>query len=351
MKAGGGNIAAARFSERMAAVRKDTQAGRNPFPNSDTNKRYYTYDYYLKKTFGGKCAKIPLDGGFTCPNRDGRVGVGGCIYCSGSGSGEFAPPAVLPLSEQYRMGRELLSGKWQFDRCIAYFQPNTNTYAPLPRLRSLFEGALELPQVVGLNIATRADCLPQDVVEYLAELSERTVLTLELGLQTVHDRTAVRINRGHTYGQFLEGYYRLRRMAPKIRIGVHLIFGLIGENDEMMMESAKSVAALCPDEIKLHDLYVLEHTKMGEIYRNGGYSPLEMEEYAELVVRALEMMPPGTVVGRLTGDGARNAVLAPLWGKDKRKILNEIDKKFYENETWQGKCFEKPRVAALDESF
>ena len=316
------------------------QRERNPFLYSDSNKRYHTYDYYLRHTFGGKVAKIPLDAGFTCPNRDGTCGTGGCIYCSEKGSGDFTAPATLSLAEQYAVQRERLSAKWQFSRCIAYFQPHTNTYAPVERLRAVYEEALALPDVVGLNIATRADCLGDDVIDLLAELSERTVLTLELGLQTVHDATALAIGRGHTFSTFLDAWDRVRARAPRVRLSVHLIFGLIGENDEMMVETAQRVAALLPDEVKFHFLYVLKGTKMAEIYSNGGYFPMEKEQYVDLVVRALEYLSPHTVIGRLTGDGEEEALLAPLWGRKKRSILNEIDKKFYERETYQGRKFD-----------
>jgi len=314
-----------------------TQREINPFLYSDTNKRYHTYDYYLRNTFGTKCAKISLDAGMTCPNRDGKCGYGGCIYCSEHGSGDFAFSAALPLAEQHRLQRERLRGKWPTFQCIPYFQAHTNTYAPLSRLRELFEEAISLPDTVGLNIATRADCLPIETVDYLAELSERTVLTVELGLQTAHDKTAALIRRGHTYADFLEGYCRLRERAPRVRVGIHLILGLIGENDEMMVETAQKVADLCPEEVKFHSLYVIEGTEMADIYRKGGYFPLSREAYVNMVVHALEWMPPETVIGRLTGDGAEKSLLAPLWSKNKRLVLNEIDKKFYHDNTWQGK--------------
>lgn len=317
-----------------------TQRKTNPFPFSDSNKRYYTYDYYLRHTFGGKCAKIPLDGGFTCPNRDGRYGVGGCIYCSERGSGDFAPSSALSVAEQYERGRERLRAKWGEFKCIPYFQAYTNTYAPLPRLKELFEVAVCLPDAVGLNIATRADCLSEETVDYLAELSERTVLTLELGLQTVHDKTAALINRGHTFADFLKGFHMVRERAPHVRLGVHMILGLIGENDEMMVESAQKVAVLRPDEVKIHSLYVLKNTKMAEIYRNGAYIPLTKEHYVDLAVRCVSEMPTETVIGRLTGDGAESELIAPLWTQKKRCVLNEIDKKFYLENLWQGKLFE-----------
>lgn len=318
---------------------KKTQASLNPFSNSDTNKRYYTYDYYLKKTFGGKCAKIPLDAGFTCPNIDGRCGVGGCIYCSARGSGDFAADAALSIREQYELTKETLKGKWKTDRIIPYFQAHTNTYAPTAILREKFEQAMALPGVVGLNIATRADCLEDDTLKYLAELAERTVLTVELGLQSVHDKTAELINRGHTFSEFLEGYWRLRRASDKIGICVHLILGLPEETDEDMLESVRQVAKLAPDQVKLHLLHVLRSSRLGKIYEAGGYEPLERERYISLVVRALELLPPDTVIARLTGDGMQDDLLAPAWSRKKVSVINDIDKKLFEENTYQGRLF------------
>ncbi len=318
----------------MAEASKQT-AG-NPFPYSDGGKRYHTYDYWLKSTFGGKCAKIPLDGGFTCPNMDGRCGVGGCIYCSGRGSGDFAESPTLPLREQYDRQREFLSHKWPVERCIPYFQARTNTYAPVEHLRAMFREVLNYPNVVGLNIATRADCLPPDVIELLRELSEETVLTVELGLQTAHDTTAALIRRGHTYGDFLDGYTRLREGAPKALICVHLILGLPGEDEADMLETGRRVAALRPDQVKLHLLHVLRGTVLGEMYEAGAYVPMEKEDYVTAVVRALELLPPETVVARVTGDGAADDLLAPLWSRRKREVLNGIDKRLVKMQTYQG---------------
>lgn len=318
---------------------KVTQKETNPFLFTDSNKRYHTYDYYLRHTFGGKVAKIVLDGGFTCPNIDGRCGVGGCIYCSGRGSGDFAASATLPIAAQYRLQSEALGTKWQVSGTIAYFQPHTNTYAPLARLAPLFEEALAQPGVVGLNIATRADCIEDEVLAYLGELSEKTVLTVELGLQTVHDETAAFINRGHTYLDFLATYRRIRERAPRVRIGVHLILGLPGESEEMMLQTVKTVAALHPDEIKLHLLYVVKGTRLAELYENGTYVPMERERYVSLVVRTIELLPPEIVLGRLTGDGAPSELLAPLWSRKKLTILNDIDKQLFAQNTWQGKKY------------
>ena len=314
-----------------------TQKDRNPFVNSDSNKRYYTYDYYLKKTFGGKCAKIPIDAGFTCPNIDGRCGVGGCIYCSSRGSGDFAASPALSVKEQFEITAEKLGKKWSTERCIPYFQAHTNTYAPLSVLREKFEEALEIPSAVGLNIATRADCIEDDVAAYLSELAERTVLTVELGLQSAHDDTAEKINRGHTFAQFIEGYEKLRRANEKIGICVHLILGLPGEDDERMMETVKAVARLHPDQVKIHLLHVLKGTRLAEMYERGEYTPLERERYISLVVRALELLPKDTVIARLTGDGMGEDLLAPEWSRKKVSVLNDIDKMMYVMDTYQGK--------------
>lgn len=319
---------------------KETQRTKNPFIHSDSNKRYYTYDYYLKKTFGGKCAKIPIDAGFTCPNIDGRCGVGGCIYCSARGSGDFAEGGGLSVSEQYHIARQKLSSKWSTERCIPYFQAHTNTYAPVDRLRELFEEALTLPGAVGLNIATRADCLEDDAVEYLSELAERTTLTVELGLQSTNDETAQYINRGHTFADFVEGYEKLRHASAKIGICVHLIFGLPGEDDEMMLNSVRQVAALAPDQVKLHLLHVLLSSRLGAVYERGEYIPMERDHYIDVVTKALTLLPPDTVVARLTGDGMGDDLLAPDWSRKKVSVINDIDKRMYELDWWQGKYYD-----------
>ena len=312
------------------------QGNGNPFPFSEGSKRYHTYDYWLKSTFGGKCAKIPLDAGFSCPNLDGTCGTGGCIYCSGRGSGDFAESPTLPLREQYDRQRQLLSGKWTTERCIPYFQARTNTYAPAEVLRPMFEEALTWPGVVGMSIATRADCLPPDTVSLLAALSDKTVLTVELGLQTTHDKTAVAINRGHTYADFLEGYSRLREGAPAALICVHLIMGRPGETEEDMLETVRRVAALRPDQVKIHLLHVLRGTALGELYQEGKYLPMEREDYVSVVVKALELLPPEIVVARVTGDGAAADLLAPLWSRRKREVLNAIDQALLACNTFQG---------------
>ena len=313
----------------------------NPFKYSDTNKRYYTYDYYLRKTFGGKCAKIPLDGGFTCPNIDGRCGRGGCIYCSDRGSGDFAESAALPIEEQFRITREKLGSKWSTERCIPYFQAHTNTYAPVEILRERFEKALSESGVVGMNIATRADCLESDVVEYLAEIAERTTLTIELGLQSSNDETARLINRGHTFEEFVHGYKKLLSASDKINICVHIILGLPGEDRETMLHTVRDVAELRPHQVKLHLLHVIKGTAMARIYEKGEYTPLEKEEYVDLVCKSLELLPPETVIGRLTGDGMADDLLAPEWSRKKVSVINDIDKRLFYLDTYQGAKYEE----------
>lgn len=316
-----------------------TQAQSNPFPYSDSNKRYHTYEYYLRHTFGGKCAKLPLDAGFTCPNIDGTCGVGGCIYCSDRGSGDFAPMASLSISEQISRQKAFYARKWDVSRCIAYFQAHTNTYAPLLVLRSKFEEALGQEGIVGLNIATRADCLAPDVVEYLAELAERTVLTVELGLQSSNDKTAERINRGHSFADFLSGYGALRAASDKIGICVHIIFGLPGEDRETMIQTVRDVASLRPNQVKIHLLHVLRGTVLEALYENKQYTPLDREEYISLVAEALELLPPECVIARLTGDGAEDELVAPLWSRKKTTVINDIDKLMYANSSYQGKNY------------
>ncbi len=306
-------------------------------------KRYHPLSDYLKATFGGKCVKIPLDAGFTCPNIDGTCGVGGCIYCSARGSGDFAALPTVPLREQYDRGRALLSAKWPVDRCIPYFQAHTNTYAPVERLRALYEEVLTYPNVVGLSIATRADCLPDETVALLDELSRRTHLTVELGLQSANDSTAKRINRGHTYADFCAAVARLRHGCGAVKIAVHIILGLPGEGAEDMLATARAVADLHPDEVKVHLLHVLRGTPLADLWAAGNYRPPERDEYIDLVVRTLEVLPPDTVIARLTGDGAADDLLAPLWSRRKREVLNGIDKCLRERNTWQGRLYQ-PKV-------
>ena len=313
----------------------------NPFKNTDSNKRYYTYDYFLRKTFGEKCAKITLDAGFTCPNIDGRCGYGGCIYCSSRGSGDFSQSAQMPLAEQYERQISVMRTKWQTNKFIPYLQAHTNTYASVDRLKDIYGQILKFPNVAGFNIATRADCLPIETVELLAEIAEKTYLTVELGLQSIFDDTARFINRGHTFEDFSDGFCRLRQASDKIKICVHLIDGLPGEDSERMLESARVIGEMHPDQIKFHMLHVLKGTALSEMYKKGEYIPLEMEEYAEIICRQLEVIPDDIVIGRITGDGKSEDLLAPEWSRKKFVVINTIDKMMFSQDTWQGRLVKK----------
>ena len=315
---------------------KTNQTKSNPFEFSDTNKRYYTYDYYLKSTFGGKVAKIPLDCGFTCPNIDGSRGVGGCIYCSKRGSGDFAPSPTLSITDQFNIAKNNIGKKWNTQMYIPYFQAHTNTYADIKLLRKLYYEALEQNGVVGINIATRADCLPNEVISLLVELSELTHLTVELGLQSTHNTTGKIINRCHTYEDFMHGYNKLRDASDKIKICIHLIEGLPGEDYNMMLESGKKIAQIHPDQVKIHSLNVLRDTALADIYNRGAYTPITKEDYIKIVCDTLEILPKDIVIGRLTGDGAASYLIAPLWTKLKNDVLNSIDKEMYKRGSYQG---------------
>lgn len=310
----------------------------NPFPYTLDNKRYHTWNYHMRGTFGRKVMKISLDAGFTCPNIDGTRGRGGCVYCSPAGSGDFAGDAAIDTAAQFDQVRMRIGGKWPGAAYIAYFQAHTNTYAPPAALRRRFEPVLALDDVVGIAIATRADCLPDAVVDYLGALSRRTWLLVELGLQSVHDGTARRINRCHSYAEFLEGYTKLRKAG--LRVCVHLINGLPGEDRAMMLESARQVGKLRPHSVKLHMLHILRRTAAEALYARGEWPMLTREEYVRIVCEQLELFAAETVIQRLTGDGAAADLLAPLWTANKMTVLNEIDKELIRRDSFQGLRFD-----------
>lgn len=304
------------------------------FPYSDIGKRYHTYDYYLKHTYGSKCAKIPLDGGFSCPNRE--RGVGGCIYCSSRGSGDFC--SVLPsLTEQFRAEYERLSEKWgKRLPAIPYFQAYSGTYAPAEVLREKYEEVLRIKEVpmVSMSIATRPDCLPGDVLGYLEELNKRIPLTVELGLQSMHDATLLRIRRGHDLACFDDAFRNLR--AAGIAVCVHIINGLPGEDEGMMLDTARHLADLRPEFLKIHMLHILSGTALAEEYGAGGMELISREDYIRVVCEQIALLPPEVVICRVTGDGAQDALIAPEWTKNKRAVLNGIDRYLAEHDLYQG---------------
>lgn len=307
-------------------------------PDPATNKRYNAQSTYLKKRFGGKVVKVSLNGGFTCPNIDGSKGTGGCIYCSAKGSGDFGGSPVLGIREQFDEMKKTLEKKWGSDVLyIPYFQANTNTYAPTERLRELFEEALSFDNAVGLAVSTRPDCISEETADYLEELSKRTYLTVELGLQTIHDGTAQLINRCHTYDDFLRGYELLQKKG--IDICVHIINGLPGETREMMLATAEELGRLRPQAVKIHLLHIIRGTVLADMFSRSEFRELDKEEYIGIVCDQLERLPQETVIERLTGDGDRETLIAPLWSRDKRSVLNGIDKELRRRDTVQGRLF------------
>lgn len=303
------------------------------FIYSDDNKRYHTLSYHNKHTYGEKVHKAAIDAGLTCPNIDGSRGVGGCIYCSG-GSGYFTAENSLSVTEQFNAERERIRKKHPEARIIAYFQAHTNTYALTDKLRTLFNEAITAG-AQGLAIATRADCIDKERVELINSLP--VPVTVELGLQTIHDSTAQLINRCHSFEEFKRGYQMLKEAG--IRVCVHIINGLPSENEEMMLETAETLGKLHPDGVKIHLMHVIEGTRLAEIYKRGEYIPLEKQQYIDIVVKQLELLPPETVIERITGDGDKKTLLAPLWSTDKISVLGGIDKRMAELSTWQGRYF------------
>lgn len=317
----------------------------NRFPYSDTNKRYHTYDYYLRHRYGTKCARIPIDAGFSCPNRE--QGGRGCIYCSSRGSGDFCSDVLLPPEEQFAREYAHLTGKWgKRLPAIPYFQAFSGTYAPTAQLRALYDAALHYTDEMGqpvvipaISIATRPDCLPPETVAYLAMLNRLCDVTVELGLQSMHDATLSRIGRGHDLAAFCDGYDRLR--AAGIAVCVHIINGLPTadapcESREQMLETAAFLAERRPAFVKIHMLHVLQNTPLADEYERGHIALLSQEDYVTLVCDQLALLPPETVICRLTGDGPADTTLAPAWTKNKRAVLAAIDKTLAARDLCQG---------------
>ena len=303
------------------------------------NKLYHTLAFE-NRARGWKLHKAAVDAGFTCPNIDGTCGTGGCTFCSG-GSGYFTASPDTPIEEQIAREMARLRKKDENARAVAYFQAHTNTYAPVEVLRDRFERALRCDGICGLSIATRPDALPPKVLDYLAELNQRTMLTVELGLQTIHPRTAERIHRGYPPETFLDAYKALKIRG--IRVCVHLINGLPGETQEMMLESAAYLGQLRPDAVKLQMLHVIQGTPLESLYHEKKYRPMSLDAYVRLVCCQLELLPQETVIERLTGDGSKDTLVAPLWTRDKIRVLGSIDKTLAEWDSWQGRHFADPR--------
>lgn len=308
----------------------------NKFKYSFDNKRYHTYNYFLKNKYKQKIAKVSLNAGFTCPNRDGKVAKGGCIFCSESGSGDFAGHVYDSLQKQFDDVSSIMRHKWPECQFIAYFQANTNTYGTVERLKQTFEPFIHKKDVVGIALATRPDCLDDEICDYLYELSLKCDLYVELGLQTIHDQTARLINRGHDYETFKEGVAKLRKRH--IDVCVHIINGLPYESYDMMLETAKEVGQLDIQGLKIHNLFILKDTKLHALYNQKPFPILSRDEYISLVVDQLSYIPENVVIERLTGDAPLQDLVEPKWSIKKVTILNDIDKLMKERDVYQGCC-------------
>ncbi len=299
-------------------------------------KRYRDYNTYLREIFGERVQKISLDAGLNCPNRDGTTSDKGCIYCDSRGSGTGAMiNGGLSIDEQIVESRKRMERRYGAKKFIAYFQSFTNTYAPVPQLKELYDHALNYPDMVGLSVATRPDCVNKEILGLLSSYQEKYLVWIEYGLQSSHEATLSRINRGHDVACF----ERSVRMAKSFGLNVcaHIILGLPGETRDMVLQTAMFLAGLPVDGVKIHLLYIVKETPLATLYGKGEYLCLERDEYIELVVDVLELLPPDMVIQRLTGDPTGVELVAPLWAKDKSENLRLIRERLEERETWQGK--------------
>lgn len=301
-------------------------------------KRYYSYNAYLRQKHGEKVGKLSLNAGLSCPNRDGTVSTGGCVFCSEDGSGTFAGCSEHSIQDQLKGQKAVQIAKWDVRKFIAYFQSYTNTYGEVERLRTLYQSAMVDNDVCGLAIATRPDCLGDDVLDLLEEINKSTHLWVELGLQTIHDRTASWLNRGYGLSIFDTAVKSL--VDRGIEVVVHVILGLPGETETDMMDTIRHISALGISGVKIHLLHVIEGTELNRIYEVEPFEILEMDEYIDLVVKAIELLPPDVVIHRLTGDGAKDTLVVPRWPLHKRAVLNGIDKRLKELDTWQSNKYE-----------
>ena len=306
----------------------------NKFKYSDSNKRYYTLDYFYKHKFNSKVFKVSLNAGFNCPNKDGTVGYGGCIYCSKLGSGDYAGNRNESLTEQFNKIKEIMLKKWPNAKYIGYFQANTNTYAPLNILKEKYEEILNLDNVIGLNIATRPDSIIEACLDYLEDLSKKTYLTVELGLQTIHEKTSKLINRCHSLECFEECVLKLRKR--NINVVVHIINGLPYETKEMMLETVKYLNKLDIQGIKIHMLHIIKDTALEQLYKKEHFHILTREEYVNIVCDQLEILREDIVINRITGDPNKDDLIEPDWLIKKFCVLNEIDKELKKRNTYQG---------------
>lgn len=307
----------------------------NNFKYSNTNKRYHTLDYYYKNKFNEKVFKVSLNAGFSCPNIDGTVGHGGCIYCSKTGSGEFAGNINDSLEKQFQEIKTIMHKKWPQAKYIGYFQARTNTYAPVKKLKELYEIILKQENVIGLNIATRPDAISDECLDYLEELNKKTYLTIELGLQTANEKTSKLINRCHSLKCFEDMVRRLRKR--NIDVVAHIINGLPYETKEDMLATARYINSLDIQGVKIHMLSVIKDTPLATMYKNEKFHLLTKEEYIDIVVEQLELLREEIVIHRITGDPKLDELVEPTWLTKKFCVLNDIDKEMVKRDTYQGR--------------
>ncbi len=301
------------------------------------DKRYHSINYHLREKFGQKVFKISLDAGFSCPNRDGSLAVGGCTFCSPRGSGDFVAVHQLSIEEQFRQGRDMMHIKWPGQNYIAYLQAFSNTYAPVETLRKIYRTALGQDGVVGLAIATRPDCLSAEVLDLLEEINQESYLWVELGLQTIHKHSSEQLNLHYDYQDFLQAVASLR--ARNIETCAHIILGLPGEETSQMLATGQALASLPIQGIKLHLLHLMKNTPLAALYAQAPFDFLTQEEYVNLVADILELLPPEMLIHRLTGDSPRELLIGPAWSLKKLPVLNAIDRELKLRNSWQGKFY------------
>ena len=300
----------------------------------DKNKRYNSIDRYYKAKYRKKVAKISLNGNFSCPNKDGKKGFGGCIYCSESGSGDFAGDKALDILTQFAQIKTIIDKKWPDSLYMPYLQANSNTYGSVEKLKEVYEPLTTLKDIVGISIATRADCFDEEIYAYLADLNQRVPLQIELGLQTIHEHTAKLINRKTELKEFKDAISRLREIG--IEIVVHIINGLPYESKEDMLETIKFINTLDIQGVKIHSLLVLKNTALANLYEKEKFKILSLEEYVDITVSQIELLRPDIIIHRLGADSSLEDLIEPLWTRKKLVVMNEIDKLLRKKDSYQG---------------
>ena len=329
-------------STNLPAPERSVSGGRTPSGGSTPSwqtagLRYHSYNYFLRSKFGHRVQKVSIDAGFTCPNVDGTVARGGCTFCDNR---SFSPSRRLPrrdVLEQIDEGIRRLKWRYDVDHFMAYFQPATNTYAPVERLRPLYEAAVSHPRVVGLAIGTRPDCVPDDVLELLREIGQRTYLSVEYGMQTMHDRSLDWMNRGHHHDAFLDAIERSHGRG--FEICVHVMLGLPGETHDDMLATARELARLPVDAVKIHNLYAVKNTPLAEQVGRGDVALMGRDEYIRTLVEFLELLPPTCLIERISGDAPADYFIGPVWCLDKPDVLRALDAEFARRDTWQGRTY------------